>query len=214
MSAKTVLPHDDIGLEPLHDRTYTVGVFRSSPNEIVARGTVLDEKPPGVYVEDDPDPLMIHHMTVELTVAYPSLEILGAQVDFGSYPQPGCPGIADAYRQLTGISIARGFTHRVRELFGGPGGCTHVTALLQAMAPAVVQSTWSMRILNQRDGVGAGPSRGRFQERNRNTCHVWASDGDLMAAVARGETVGPGIPIRRRLAARGQDPQEWWERLR
>jgi hypothetical protein len=35
-----------------------------------------------------------------------------------------------------------------------------------------------------------------------------------MAAVARGETVGPGIPIRRRLEDRGQDPQEWWERLR
>ena len=46
---------------------------------------------------------------------------------------------------LVGLSIARGFTHRVRELFGGPRGCTHTTALLQAMAPIAMQCFWSMR---------------------------------------------------------------------
>lgn len=102
----------------------------------------------------------------------------------------------------------------MRELFGGPRGCTHVTALLQAMAPAVVQSTWSMRILDRREGVGASRSGEGFQERNRDTCHVWASDGEHMARIERGENVGPGIPVRRRLEERAQDPTEWFERQR
>src|SRR4029453_8498826 len=120
-------------MELLHDRAYSVQVFRRSPSELVARGRVRDEKPPGMYVEDDPDPLTMHDMTVELTVAYPSLEITDVSVAFTTYPQLTCPGITDHYRGLVGVSIARGFTHRVRELFGGPRGCTHVTALLQAM---------------------------------------------------------------------------------
>ncbi len=143
----------DDELELVHDRDYSVQVFRSSPNELVARGRVRDEKPPGLYVEHDPDPLTMHDMTIELRVGYPSLEITDASVRFTTFPQLTCPGISNHYRSLVGVSIARGFTHKVRELFGGPRGCAHVTALLQAMAPAVVQSTWSMRVLNRREGA-------------------------------------------------------------
>jgi hypothetical protein len=30
------------------------------------RGSVVDEKPPGVFIADDPDPVTIHEMEVEL----------------------------------------------------------------------------------------------------------------------------------------------------
>jgi len=145
----------DADLELLHERDYLVQVFRRSATELVARGRVRDEKPPGLYVDGDPDPLTTHDMTVELTVAFPSLEITDARVRFSTFPQDGCPGIAAAYRGLVGVSVARGFTHKVRELFGGPRGCAHVTALLQAMAPAVVQSTWSMRLIDRRERLEA-----------------------------------------------------------
>jgi hypothetical protein len=209
----------DSDLELLHQRDYAVRVFRKSATELVASGTVHDQKPPGLYVEGDPDPLTIHRMTIELTVAYPSLEITDAVVQFGAHPQPGCPGIAAHYRNLVGLSIARGFTHKVRALFGGPRGCTHVTALLQAMAPALVQSIWSMRIANQRDGdvpttAEGAASDGGFlgaQRRNIDTCHVWAADGELVALVEQGGISGPGIPVRERLEARGVDPIDWWE---
>ena len=81
------------------------------------------------------------------------------------------------------------------------------------MAPAVVQSTWSMRILNQRAGEGAPEPVDRFRTRNVDTCHVWASDGDLLAAADRGETIGPGLPVRRRILELGRDPGERWEQL-
>lgn len=201
----------DEDLELIHDRSYAVQVFRRSPTEIVARGRVQDQKPPGLYVEGDPDPLTLHDMTIELRVAFPSLEITDAGVHFETFPQEGCPGISAAYRSLVGVSIARGFTHTVRERFGGPRGCAHVTALLQAMAPAVVQSTWSMRLLGRKAAAARGESvsLGSPEARqtavlpNLDTCHVWAADGDLVQRVERGEVVTPGIPVRERLEALG-----------
>jgi hypothetical protein len=169
---------------------------------------VHDVKPPGLYVDDDPDPLTMHKMRVDLEIEYPALVIRGVAVAFDDFPQPPCPMIADDYEALIGVSITRGFTHRVRELFGGPRGCAHVTALLQAMAPAVVQSTWSMGILNQRqapadDAESAGARR---QPPPADSCHVWAADGELVDKVRRGETLSPMLTVRDRLVALGRDP--------
>jgi hypothetical protein len=211
----------DLDLELLHDRQYSVQVYRKNEREIVARGSVRDVKPPGLYVEDDPDPLMIHHMVVDLTVAFPSFDIVGVEVVFDTHPQLTCPAITVAYQQLVGLSITRGFTHRLRELFGGPRGCAHVTALLQAMAPALIQSGWSMRIADGRARAAAGippdssdPEAVREDRlgRNLNTCHVWAEDGDLMGRLRAGERIGPGLSIQQRLRDRGHDADAWWNR--
>jgi hypothetical protein len=169
---------------------------------------VHDVKPPGLYVDDDPDPLTMHKMRVELEIEYPALVIRGVAVVFDDFPQPPCPMIADDYEALIGVSITRGFTHRVRELFGGPRGCAHVTALLQAMAPAVVQSTWSMGILNQRQATAddAESAGARRQPPPADSCHVWAADGELVDKVRRGETLSPMLTVRDRLVELGRDP--------
>lgn len=197
------------GLEPLHERNYAVQVYRRDAATIVARATVHDVKPPGLYVDDDPDPLSMHRMRVELEIEYPALVIRRADVEFDDYPQTLCPMIADDYTTLAGVSITRGFTHRVRELFGGPRGCAHVTALLQAMAPAVVQSTWSMGILNQRAAMADDPDAGnaRRSPPPSDSCHVWAADGELATRVRAGEILAPMIPVRDRLHALGRDPR-------
>jgi hypothetical protein len=175
----------------------------------------MDVKPPGMYVSGDPEPLTIHHMVIELRVRYPDLIITDASLVFEDHPHVECTRITEHYKNLVGLSIARGFTHKVRELFGGPRGCTHSTALLQAMAPAVVQATWSMRLRSD----GAEPVRFREpptpEERERmfrgnlNTCHVWDEDGEHVAALRRGEMPDPPLQVSRRLAELGRDPLEW-----
>ena len=132
-----LLPADP-DLVPLHTRDYQVRAFKIDDGTILLRGAVRDTKPPGLYIDDDPEPLPIHHMVVDLTLAWPSLEITDAKAVFEVHPQSMCPDIAPAYDRLVGISIARGFNNRVRELFGGPRGCTHITALLAAYAVAQV----------------------------------------------------------------------------
>jgi hypothetical protein len=195
------------GMEPLHDRSYRVRVYRRDATTMVARATVHDVKPPGLYVDDDPDPLSMHRMRVELEVDFPALVIRRADVEFDDYPQTACPMIADDYTVLAGVSITRGFTHRVRELFGGPRGCAHVTALLQAMAPAVVQAVWSMGILNQREAMAQDPDADGARRRLPpvDSCHVWAADAELTTRVAQGELLPPMIPVRDRLSELGRE---------
>ena len=116
-----------------------------------------------------------------------------------THPHGTCPSITAHYDKLVGLSIARGFTHKVRELFGGPRGCTHTTALLQAMAPVAIQSTWSMRAAPAGEGGVRIPVRRDPEERkkmmlfNLNTCHVWAEDGERIASVNRGDE--PEMPL-------------------
>ncbi len=220
-----ILPPDPEGLEVLHDREYRVRAFRKDPN-ILIRGSVRDQKPPGLYIVGDPSPLTIHHMQVELEVAFPTLEIVAAAVLFEAHPNDTCPMISTHYEQLIGLSISRGFTHRVRELFGGPRGCTHTTALLQAMAPVAVQCFWSMTASEARrsDNAEVDATAGNVtvhrraptaQEReaqwkiNLNSCHVWAEDGEMVRSVRAGEPIKPMNFARDRLAELGLDDNSW-----
>ncbi len=71
MSTSSLLP-DDSGLEPVHTRRYETRVYRLSDEELLVRAAVSDTKPPGLYIQGDPDELEIHQMQLELRVAYPS----------------------------------------------------------------------------------------------------------------------------------------------
>lgn len=210
----SLLP-DDADLDLIHTREYETRIYQVSDDELLVRGAVSDMKPPGLYVVDDPEPVEIHQMQLELRVALPKLEITAAKVVFETHPHSECPIIANDYQKLVGLSIARGFTRRIRDLFGGPNGCTHTNALLQAMAPAVVQSTWSVSV---RNGRRTGRSRSDLSaaEReqriagNQNTCHIWSEHGDHVAALREGRPSGyPPLPIRERLRALGRDEESW-----
>ena len=209
-----ILPPDPDGLEVLHDREYRVQAYRASDEELLIRGAVRDQEPPGLYLAEDDRPLTIHHMQVELRVAFPALEIVGAEVLFEAHPHTSCPRIIDHYGGLVGLSIGRGFTHKVRELFGGPRGCTHTTALLMAMAPVAVQCSWSMQASAARRGMSPGPSQASMTAEQReaiwrsnlNTCHVWAEDGEQVALLRGGEHLEPPLPIQRRYEELGLGP--------
>jgi hypothetical protein len=205
----------------LHDRTYSVRSYRKSATELLIRGQVLDQKPPGMYVEDDPEPLTIHHMVVDIVVRFPDLEIIGAEVVMETHPNTSCPTITEHYGNLIGLSIARGFTHKIRELFGGPRGCTHTTALLQAMAPVAIQSIWSMQAQDPGDGtpvpapLSSDPSPEEIRQRmahNINSCHVWREDGEHLAEALRGE-MDPPLWIMDRMEKLGLDPSTWRNRM-
>ena len=217
-----ILPPDPAGLEVLHDREYRVRAFRVAEDEILIRGAVRDQKPPGIYLADDPDPLTMHHMQVDLTIEFPSMVIVQADVVFQTHPHTTCVDIVDSYQGLVGLSITRGFTHKVRDLFGGPRGCTHTTALLLAMGPVATQCTWSM-YANQarREGKSFMASRAEMSPEDRaqamrgnlNTCHVWAEDGELMTAALAGRPIEMMIQIRKRFEALGVPEEEWANRV-
>ena len=218
-NANPILPPDQ-DFTPIHTRNYEVRAFKVSDTEFLLRGAVRDDKPAGLYILDDVQPLTMHHMIVDLRLAFPSMEIIDANVSFHEYPHEECPGITATYKKLIGLSIARGFNQKVRELFGGSRGCTHTSALLQAMGPVAIQCAWSMRVSAPGD---TGKPRGRagmtpdmremaFRS-NVNTCHIWDEDGDQVRRLRAGEEIGAPLSVVRRLEQLGRSPSEW-DRIR
>lgn len=205
-------PNPDLPL--LHTRRYEVRAFRIADDRFMLRGVVCDEKPAGVYVSNDPDPLWMHLMVVDLEITYPTFVIEKASVEFKNHPHLGCTDITDHYKKLEGISISRGFNAKVKELFAGPRGCTHIGALLAAMAPVAIQTGWSMRaFVVTKDGDLTTPAiqeqRSRQFAANINTCHMWAEDGEMVTSVRAGNELEMPLSVSIRLRELGRSEEEW-----
>jgi len=126
--------------QPVHVRTIRVEAIESGPGEVEVRGTLLDERPRGqVRWEGDDGARIIHDMTVTLRVHYPDFVITEARAEMAAYPYTICPEALPPVEQLVGLSVARGFVRAVQERFGRERGCSHLTALILAMAPVVKQ---------------------------------------------------------------------------
>ena len=184
-------------------------------DRFLLRGVVCDEKPAGLYVTGDPDPLWLHHMIVEMEVVYPTFVIERAYAKFHQHPHLSCTDITDHYKKLEGMSIARGFNAKVKELFAGSRGCTHITALLSAMAPVAIQTGWSMRVTAMNEGESpSNPSDAEIEQREKqlagtiNTCHMWDESGELVAQVRAGEAIEIPLSVRKRLQELGR-PEVW-----
>lgn len=201
---------------PLHQRTYSVDAFDEGEGRLRLRGHLRDERPSGL-VPGDPDPLVVHDMTVDLIVQLPAFEIISCQPVMDVRPNWDCTGILEHYQAVVGLSITRGFTHKVRELFGGPRGCSHLSILLQAMAPVAIQAMFSL----PRPGrAGLDPAsltpeqmkeiRRTSFEFNRNTCHVFADDGPMWEKVEGDEMMEPPIWAKERLAKLGLTADDWF----
>ena len=203
----------------MHTRTYTVRAYYDSPGVMRLRGAILDEKPAGLFFPEDDEPLPIHQMVVDLVLEVSSLTITAVDVVMEVTPHLHCTSIEPSYEQLIGLSIARGFNRQLTERFGGPSGCTHIGALLRAMAPVAVQSIWSMRQIDPDNApatVEANDAQGDDTEARRkamafnlNSCHVWAEDSEMAQSALRGESIGIPVWGTNRLKKLGRPETDW-----
>lgn len=199
-----ILPEPPPDATPvLHNREYRVESYRLASGRLLIQGALRDQKPPGLFVPDDPEPLTIHHMTMTLEVSLPELVVEAVKTEFPTHPQETCPTIIEHYDSLVGLSIGRGFTHRVRDLFGGPRGCSHTTALLQAMAPVAMQSIKAMdaveAIAEGRPNPLLDPPADDSWKRLMNTCHVWAEGGERVENAKKGGRAAQTMVVLRRM---------------
>ncbi len=212
--------------ELLHQRAYEIGSYFEGDSHFRLIGHVRDVKPDGMWGLENDEPMTIHHMELHLLIEAATLTITEVFTKMHVTPHAECPIIEAAYQQLVGVSIARGFTNKVKELFGGPRGCTHIGALTNAMAPVAMQSVWAFfnRLRDQQITPGeaavgdaaelaahrkqAGPD-GEAMQRNKNTCHVWAEEGPLYARIDAGEGIGLPLWGIERLRQRGIDPDQF-----
>ncbi len=178
------------------------------------RGAILDEKPAGLYFADDDEPLPIHQMVVDLFLDVATLTIREVAVVMEVTPHLACTRIESKYDLLVGLSIGRGFARAVTERFAGVEGCTHIGALLRAMAPVAIQSMWGMRMVDPGVSVfdGGGDDETARREAmafNLDSCHVWDERGELAQATLRGEPISMPVWAERRLDKLGRPMSDW-----
>lgn len=134
--------------EPLHRRTIDVRGYKRADGLYDIEGHLLDTKAAdfklaaGVRKAGEP----IHSMWLRITVDR-TLTIVDADAAMDAMPYVNyCNTIVPAYRALVGLAIRPGYSERVRELFGGVRGCTHITELAAALATAAFQTMAGQRL--------------------------------------------------------------------
>lgn len=81
----------------------------------------------------------LHDMKLRLTVDETLLiHAVEAVTDYAPFNY--CTAIHPAYNRLVGLRIAPGWNQKIKEVFGGVQGCTHITELLTTVATAVFQT--------------------------------------------------------------------------
>ena len=169
----------------VHVRSIRAEVAKVAHDEIEVTGRLVDDRPGGApsWI-DGRTGSIVHDMAVTLRVRHPDLVITAASATMTTRPYTLCPEAIEPLQQLVGLSVAQGFTRAVNERLGRRSGCSHLTALIQALGPVV------------RQGAGAA-----FEDESRlprpdeamwwvNTCHAWRDDGELIARVRAGDIEG------------------------
>ncbi len=114
----------------------------------------------------------IHDMWLRLTVDDDMVvRDVEAKTDAGPYAV--CPAINPAFAALKGVAVGPGWNRKVRELLGGVRGCTHLVDLLGPLGTVTLHTVrWSRSAPNAKPRAPSKPPL--------NTCHAWASDGEIV----------------------------------
>lgn len=141
----------------------------------------------------------LHEMHLRLTID-DALVIHAAEASTVHSPHPPCPEIVTAYQQLVGLKIGPGFSSRVRELFKGRGGCTHLTELLGPLATTALQTVTSgvRRLAAALPGEQACEKMKVMESEFAgliDTCHGWRSDGEPVSVRFPDRYTGPQRPV-------------------
>lgn len=136
------LPQPTAPRTPLHRRTIEIRGWKREDGLYDIEGHLVDAKDvdfklaAGIRRAGEP----IHSMWLRLTVDA-KLNIVDAAASTDAMPYAGeCDRITPDYRKLVGIAIRPGYTQRVKELFAGVRGCTHITELAGSLATAAFQT--------------------------------------------------------------------------
>lgn len=156
----------------LHRRSVEVNCYDEG-DYLHAVGRLRDERP---WYDLAP---VLHDMELSLRVRVADMIITSADAVMHTFPHEECPFIAPKFAELEGLSITRGFTRSLRELFAGVSGCQHLHELARVSGPAIFQAA-SSKLAQGRVAAGEPPTPEQLRRvaaRMSGTCHIWAPDG-------------------------------------
>jgi Protein of unknown function (DUF2889) len=158
--------------EALHRRSIEITGYRRDDGLFDIEGHLLDRKDVDFRLASGTRPAgqAIHSMWLRLTVDR-TLTIVDAEAFMEAMPFAGeCDKITPDYRQLIGLSLRPGYNRKLKEIFGGIKGCTHITELAGSMATATYQTMAGQGV--------ADPEKKPF---SLDGCHAQVTTGPVVA---------------------------------
>ncbi|OZI59888.1 DUF2889 domain-containing protein [Bordetella genomosp. 11] len=168
------LPPPEVSRTPLHTRSIRVQGYVREDGLWDIEAELIDVKAYD-FVKHEGDTLHagqpVHHMHLRITIDS-DYTIVAAQAVYDAAPYGGhCTSIEDAYRDLVGMNLVRGFRQQVKTRFGRVAGCTHMSELALVLPTAAVQTMAGRRRENP------DPSKRPFQ---LDGCHALSTDGPVV----------------------------------
>jgi Protein of unknown function (DUF2889) len=168
--------------EPFHTRTVTCRGFRREDGQWDIEGRLTDVKS---YAFDNQwrgsiepgDP--VHDMWIRLTVT-DELEVTAVEAVTDKSPFRICPDITPNFQRLVGLRIGPGWTRATRARLGGTEGCTHLVELLGPVATTAFQTVVPGLARVRALRGEPEPDRAGGRPRLLDTCHAFASDGEVV----------------------------------
>ena len=167
--------------EAVHTRSIVCRSFRREDGLVDVDGRFIDTRP---YAYDSPwrgrcqPGSALHNMQLRLTINR-ERQIVALVSAMPATPYEGCAEVNPNFQALVGLSMARGFRKALREKLDGVAGCTHVLALLDAMAAAAMQSFASIANAPRLPGQPE-PVRVFSLAALVNSCYSYREDGPVM----------------------------------
>lgn len=165
-------PEPSVERVPLHTRAIEIRGYKRADGLYDIEGRLVDTKPydfrlaAGVRKAGEP----IHSMWLRITIDR-NLVIVDAEAKMDAVPYMDyCATIAPAYRKLVGLAIRPGYHQKIKELFGGVQGCTHVSELAAALATGAFQTMAGQKVQD--------PAKKPFQ---LDRCHALDATGPVVA---------------------------------
>jgi hypothetical protein len=146
-------------------------------------GTLHDERP---WASGEYSPRHLHFMDLGMVVRRADMTIVDAVADMKTFPHAECTEIEPSFRDLIGLSVARGYSGAVQERFGRQRGCSHLEFLARALGPVVIQALSASAARRLENGEEGGVLAESGLQWLTNTCHLWAEGGIGEQKVAAG----------------------------
>jgi hypothetical protein len=174
-----------VAREHIHTRVVECRGFRREDGLWDIEGHITDVKTYAFgnhFRGEIPAGTPVHDMWLRLTVD-DRLTIHEVEAVTEASPYEACPNVAPNFARLKGLRIRPGFQAEVRSRLGGTEGCTHLVELLVPVATTAYQTVFPYRERQRREQEKAeGKPRERPSRRPPllDTCHAFASDGELV----------------------------------
>jgi len=145
---------------------------------VQVRGQLTDTR---VDFEDAAIEHVVHCIVINLTINLSARVITAAEFGLPKMAIADmCEKLPRSADALVGMSLGRGLSSRLKELYGGVCSCFHLSSLLQAMVPYLPQVyAWSksFRFLDEDLPPEAVPmAMDKIGQTSLNSCHAWATD--------------------------------------